>query len=135
MQGSMAYVRGRDWPLPTLALNLEVLAQDGEYVIWEKDGYSLKIWPCSETVNQAVTEAVRQVTGTTPLPVGPVNSDGGSFLRRGIPASTLGTYDKTLRDRGFHLPSDNLGRVVPGRLPEAVEILAYFVKWLDRQGF
>jgi hypothetical protein len=135
MQGSMAYVRSRNWPLPTLALNLEIMAQDGEYVIWEQDGYSLKLWPCSERVNQAISEAVCQVTGNSPRLAGPMNSDGGSFLRRGIPASTLGTYDKTLRDRGFHLPSDNLGRVDMKRLPEEVEILAYFVKWLDRQGF
>ena len=128
MQGSQAYVRGRDWPLPAAVLNLEVLAQDGDYVLWEQDGLSLKLWPCSETVIQAASTAVQQVTGQAPRRVGPVNSDGGSFLRRGLPASTLGTYDTRLVDRGFHSPADNLGRVKLERLPEAEEILAALVR-------
>jgi hypothetical protein len=127
MQGSQAYVRDREWPLPARALNLEVMAQDGDYVLWEQDGYSLKLWPCSSEVNQDITQAVEQVTGSAPRLVGPVNSDGGSFLRRDIPASTLGTYDRQQIDRGFHSARDNLGRVVMERLPEAVEILSRFI--------
>jgi hypothetical protein len=131
MQGSLAYVKSREWSLPAQALNLEVMAQDGEYVLWEQDGYSLKLWPCSAEINQAVAQAVQQVTGAAPRFVGPVNSDGGSFLRVGIPASTLGTYDRLQRDRGFHSARDNLDRVVMERLPEAVEILARFIQAID----
>ena len=127
MQGSQAYVRGRDWALPARALNLEVMAQDGEYVLWEQDGYSLKLWPCSSEMNQAISQAVQEVTGIKPRLVGPVNCDGGSFLRSGIPATTLGTYDRQQKDRGFHGTKDNLGRVVMERLPEAVEILSRFI--------
>ena len=127
MQGSQAYVSSREWPLPARALNLEVMAQDGEYVLWEQDGYSLRLWPCSSELNQDVAQAVQEVTGATPRLAGPVNSDGGSFLRRGIPATTLGTYDRQQRDRGFHSARDNLGRVVMARLPEAVEILSRFI--------
>ena len=71
------------------------------------------------------------MSGSPARPVGPVNSDGYSFLRVGIPATTLGTYDKKLVDRGFHGPADNLDRVVMERLPEAVEILASFVHYYD----
>ena len=127
VQGSQAYVRDRDWPLPAQALNLEVMAQDGEYVLWEQDGYSLKLWPCANEVNQHISQAVQRVTGTTPCLVGPVNSDGGSFLRMGIPASTLGTYDSQQKDRGFHSAKDNLERVVMKRMPEGVEILSRFI--------
>jgi hypothetical protein len=127
MQGSQAYVKAREWPLPARALNLEVMAQDGDYVLWEQDGYSLKLWPCSSEVNQDISQAVQQVTGSAPRLVGPVNSDGGSFLRLGIPASTLGTYDRQQKDRGFHSARDNLGRVVMERLPEAVDILSRFI--------
>ena len=134
MQGSQAYVRDREWPLPARALNLEVMAQDGEYVLWEQDGYSLKLWPCSSEVNHDVTQAVQQVTGSAPRPVGPVNSDGGSFIRLGIPASTLGTYDRQQRDRGFHSAKDNLERVVMPRLPEAVEILSTLITDYDNGG-
>jgi hypothetical protein len=127
MQGSQAYVREREWPQPARALNLEVMAQDGDYVLWEQDGYSLKLWPCSSEVNRDISQAVQQVTGSAPRLVGPVNSDGGSFLRHGIPASTLGTYDRQQKDRGFHSARDNLDRVVMERLPEAVEILSGFI--------
>jgi hypothetical protein len=134
MQGSLAYVRGREWPLPARALNLEVMAQDGPYVLWEQDGFSLRLWPCADDLNQAITQAVQQVTGKEPLLAGPVNSDGGSFLRAGIPATTLGTYDLQQRDRGFHSTKDNLERVVMPRLPEAVEILSSFITEYDRGG-
>jgi hypothetical protein len=127
MQGSQAYVREREWPQPARALNLEVMAQDGDYVLWEQDGYSLKLWPCSSEVNRDISQAVQQVTGSAPRLVGPVNSDGGSFLRHGIPASTLGTYDRQQKDRGFHSARDNLDRVVMERLPEAVKILSGFI--------
>jgi Peptidase family M28 len=134
MQGSQAYVKSRDWPLPARALNLEVMAQDGDYVLWEQDGFSLRLWPCDPEVNQDISQAVQQVTGVAPQPVGPVNSDGGSFLRCGLPASTIGTYDSQQKDRGFHSARDNLERVVMERLPEAVEILSRFILISDGSG-
>jgi hypothetical protein len=63
-----------------------------------------------------------------------VNSDGYSFIRVGIPATTIGTYDRVMVDRGFHQASDNLNRVVMDRLPQAVEILEHFLKACDAQG-
>lgn len=132
MQGSRAYARSRVWPVPAVAVNLEVMAQDGEYVYWEKDGSSLKLVPCSPDLGAALADTVAQVTGQPARPAGPVNSDGGSFLQVGIPATTLGTYDSVWRDRGFHRPTDNLGRVVLDRLPEGVEILARFIERCDR---
>lgn len=131
MQGSRAYIDSREWPLPAAALNLEVMAQNGEYVIWEQDGTSLKLVPVSARLNQAVSAAVEEVTGAPPRPVGPINSDGYSFLRRRIPSTTLGTYDRRWVDRGFHHATDNLDRVVIDRLPQGVEILACLARRLD----
>lgn len=132
MQGSRVYALGRQWPLPAMALNLEVLAQDGDYVYWEQDGTSLKLVPTSLAINQVIAVTVSEVTGSPARPVGPVNSDGYSFIQAGLPATTLGTYDTNLKDRGFHGPADNLGRIVMARLPEAAEILARFVTKYDR---
>jgi hypothetical protein len=131
MQGSRAYVNQRTWPLPTATLNLEVMAQDGDYVLWEQDGTSLRLAPTSASLNELVAKAVQAVTGKAPRMVGPVNSDGGSFLLVGIPATTLGTYDRNWVDTGFHKPSDNLNRVVMERLPEGVEILRRFIESYD----
>ena len=123
MQGSRAYLQTRDWSLPAVAVNLEVMAQDGEYVFWEQDGNVFRLIPTSKTLNQALSAAVTEVTGHPPRPAGPLISDGSSFLFAGIPASTLGTYDTRLKDTGFHRPTDNLSRVVMERLPEGVEIM------------
>jgi len=123
MQGSRAYVRSREWPVPTFALNLEIMAQDGEYIYWEEDGNVFRLLPTSKYHNRKFSEAVQQVTGQPARSAGPVTSDGGSFLIAGIPATTVGTLDTHLRETGFHRPTDNLDRVVMERLPEGVEIL------------
>ncbi len=109
------------------------MAQDGGYVFWEQDGMSLRLFPTNDELNQAFSEAVLKVTGTTTLPAGPINSDGYSFIRAGIPLATLGTYDRKLRGRGLHLPSDNLSRVKLPRLLEGVEILTQFISSYDEK--
>ena len=127
MQGSRAYTLGRKWKLPSAALNLEIMGQDGEYVYWEQDGMSLKLFPTDVRLNRAISEAVEKVTGNPARPAGPINSDGYSFMRAKIPVATLGTYDLELRESGLHLPSDNLSRVKMTKLVEGVEILEQFV--------
>jgi len=133
MQGSRAYVRDRDWPLPAIALNLEVMAQDGGYVYWEQDGTSFGLTPTSHQVSQAIADAVKQATGRLAQPAGPVNSDGFSFISAGVPTGVLGTFDSHLKETGFHRPTDNLGRVVMSRLPEGVEILSHFIRKDERE--
>jgi acetylornithine deacetylase/succinyl-diaminopimelate desuccinylase-like protein len=128
MQGSKAYVQSREWPLPAVALNLEVMAQNGEYVFWEQDGDSLHLAPTAGEINRVIVQVVTEVTGEKAYPAGPVNSDGGSFMKVGVPATTFGTYDRILRDGGFHLPTDNLERVMMERLPQGEEILIRFIE-------
>jgi hypothetical protein len=128
MQGSRAYVRRREWPLPVEALNLEVMAQDGNYIYWEQEGNVFHLVPTSKALNERFSTAVKHVTGKSALPAGPVNSDGGSFLVQGIPGTTVGTLDMRLGGTGFHRPTDNLDRVVMERLPEGVQILKAFIE-------
>jgi hypothetical protein len=132
MQGSRAYALGREWNLPAAALNLEIMAQDGDYVYWEQDGMALKLFPTDEKMNQVVCKSVANVTGKTAIPVGPINSDGYSFIRAKIPLAVLGTYDSQIEARGLHLPTDNLSRVKMPRLAEGVEILIDFIKFQDK---
>ena len=133
MQGSRAYTRDREWPLPAVALNLEVMAQDGGYIFWEQDGNAFGLTPASPEVSAAIADAVKQITGQPARPAGPVNSDGFSFISAGIPTGVLGTFDSRLKETGFHRPTDNLSRVVISRLPEGVEILSRFVEKYDRE--
>ena len=127
MQGSHAYVRSREWPLPAQVLNLEVMAQDGDYVFWEQDGNSFHLSPTSPEINSAINEALLRATGAPGRLVGPVNSDGASFLSAGIPTGVLGTYDRHFVDTGFHRPTDCLSRVAKERLARGVEILICFL--------
>jgi hypothetical protein len=134
MQGSRAYARGREWPLPAANLNLEIIAQDGDYVIWERDGNSFHLEPTNGALNQAVCRAVAEITGELTHPSGPVNSDGSSFQEAGIPVAVLGTYDSRLGDSGFHRPTDHIGRVKMERLPETVQILEKLIELFDHEG-
>lgn len=133
LQGSRAYVRDRDWCLPVTAVNLELLGQDGGYVYWERDAMGFRAMSTAAGVNTAVAAAVQEVTGQLPQPAGSINSDGASFLAQGIPTAVLGTRDQELGLGGMHRPSDTLGRVNTARLPEAVEILARFVRHFDAE--
>jgi len=128
MQGSRAYALHREWQLPAAALNLEVMGQDGDYVYWDQDGMSLKLFPTDTRLNQTVSMAVEKVTGKLARAAGPINSDGYSFLRASIPVAVLGTFDRQQGERGFHLPTDNLERVQMNRLVEGVEILAQLIR-------
>jgi acetylornithine deacetylase/succinyl-diaminopimelate desuccinylase-like protein len=123
MQGSRAFVAAREWPLPTIALNLEIMAQDGDYVIWERESNGLRRLPTADGLNQAVAGLVAEVTGRPARFIAQLMSDTFSFLDAGIPASVLGTHHSHMGGGGLHRPTDNLGRVVMPRLDEGVEIL------------
>ncbi len=131
-QGSRAYTRSRSWPVPAICLNLEAMAQDGNYVYWQRDGSLLHLSPTSAAVNQLLCQAVQEITGRSPVMGGPMLSDGASFLQTGVPTAVLGTYDQRFKDRGMHHPSDNPSRVVFQKLPEGVRILTRFLQLYDR---
>lgn len=132
MQGSRAYVRERDWPQPAVVLNLELMGQDGDYVLWQRDGNALRRLPTTAWLNTALAQVVAAVTGRPPRAVEQINSDGFSFLAAGVPTAVLGTYHSRMGAGGLHRPSDNRDRVVLRRLPEAVEILLRFMQQYDQ---
>jgi hypothetical protein len=45
LQGSRAYARRREYLLPTMEINLEIMAQNGAYVYWERDGSVFQALP------------------------------------------------------------------------------------------
>jgi Zn-dependent M28 family amino/carboxypeptidase len=132
MQGALAYVRDRErWPMRVYVVNLEVMGQNGGYVLWEEDGTAMLRLPTNPALNQALERAVLATTGERPVRVPTVSSDAFAFLHRGIPATTLGSFDLELGGRGFHSALDNLDRVDLDRLAEAVEILSHFLQGVD----
>ena len=139
MQGALAYVRraygpgSEDWPLPTCAINLEVVGQDGGYLLWAQDGTAMRRLPADATLNHALARAVEAVTGKPPMRAPTINSDAFAFLRRGIPAVTLGSLDTQLGGRGFHSSLDAPGRVDPDRLVEATRVLVHLLAERDQE--
>jgi hypothetical protein len=132
MQGSRAYVKNRDWPLPSAVLNLEIMGQDGAYIYWEEDGNAFRSLPTAKSLNVMYATTVEQVTGVPVQSAGLVNSDGASFLFAGIPATTVGTLDIQLRATGFHRSTDSLERIVMERLPEGIDVLQNFIKQFSK---
>ncbi len=131
MQGALAYVRGRTWPVPALAVNLEVLGQDGPYLLWTENGTSTLRLPMDPGLNAALARAVEGVTGHQPAQALGINDDALAFLRAGVPAATLGSLYTALDAGGLHSALDHPGRVRPDRLDEVVEILACLLVSLD----
>ena len=135
MQGALAYVRDRkDWPAPVSVVNLEVMGQNGGYLLWEKDGTAMTRLPTDSSLNQALERAVEAVTGERPIRVPAISSDAFAFLRQGIPATTLGSFDLEMGGRGLHSALDSPDRVSPERLVETVEILSRFLEDVDLGG-
>jgi hypothetical protein len=133
MQGALAYVRDRDnWPLPTSVVNLEILGQDGGYLLWAEDGTAMLSLEADAELNAALVRAVEAKTGERPTTAPQINSDAFAFLRQGIPAATLGSYDQQLGERELHGPLDSPERVCPARLIQATNILARFLVDLDQ---
>ena len=140
MQGALSYVgdtcakEQADTSMPACAVNLEVLGQNGGYLLWERDGTAMVSLPADAALNSALARAVEAVTGEPPLRAPQVNSDAFAFLRAGIPAATLGGYDRDLGGRGLHSALDSASRVDPARLVEAADVLCYFLDKLDTAG-
>jgi hypothetical protein len=134
MQGSRAYVRSREWSVPVAVINLELMAQDGPYVVWHSDGNAFRTLRTTPSVNAAVHRAVVAVTGMEPQAAGTINSDAFSFLSAGVPATVLGTFDRHWHAGGLHRPSDCLERVDMTRLSEGADILMTLLKDCEQTG-
>ena len=132
VQGSRAYVRDRNSPYPTQAVNLELMGQNGDYVIWNKIGDLFGSFPTDIDLNQQLDELVKQHSGNpiTFLDAAP-GTDTLPFLQAGIPATSLASLDNALGFGGLHRPIDNLARVEMSKLPEGSEMLIDFVKCTD----
>jgi hypothetical protein len=87
--------------------------------------------PTDPDLNNTLARAIQEVTGEQVARAPLVNSDAFAFLRQDIPATTLGSLNVELGERGFHSMLDGLDRVDPARLLTMVEILSCFLQDLD----
>ena len=134
MQGALAYVWDRDkWAHPIRVINLEVIGQNGGYLLWERDGTAMLSLPADASLNSVLERGVREVAGTMPALIPQINSDGFAFLRHGIPAATLGSFDLERGGRGLHSVQDSPSRVDPARVAETEKILVHVLRILDAE--
>jgi len=132
MQGALAYVRDRKaWPLPTAVINLEVVGQNGRFLLWDQDGTAMLRLPNNRDLNLALSGAVRAVTGKPAVQAPRISSDAFAFLRQGVMATTLGSLDAELEDGGLHSARDKPSRLDPQQLTKTVEVLSRFLADLD----
>jgi len=135
LQGSRAFAANHTFALPTVVLNLEGMGQNGRYYLTTKIGLPLlQELPTDNTLNARVTAVAEAVSGQPVEMLAEVMmTDTFPFLKQGIPATTLGTYDQELKLSGLHRPTDNLSRIHESNLTQAVEILQRFLWHYDQE--
>ena len=132
VQGSRAYVRQRDFPYPTQAVNLELMGQNGDYLIWNKIGDPFGSFPTDVKLNRQLEELVQQHTdsqlvfrdaapGTDTLP----------FIQAGIPSTSFASLDTELGFGGLHRPIDSLTRVAMSKLPETASLMLGLISIIE----
>jgi hypothetical protein len=132
-QGARAYVRSRDWRLPTVALNLEIMGQNGDYLLADKLASPMRSYPVPPWLNAFVSKTITDLSDRTVHSRAlPVVTDSVPFLLAGVSATTLLSLDREHGAGGMHRPTDNLERVDVKRLDEAVELLVNVTNRYDR---
>lgn len=132
VQGSRAYVSGRDFPYPTQAVNLELMGQNGDYVIWNEIGDPFGSFSTDAILNDQLNTIVQKHTGRCVVfyDAAP-GTDTLPFIQTGVPATSFASLDSMLGFGGLHRPADNIGRVAMEKLPETSYIMTNFVKHTD----
>jgi len=108
-----------------------VVGQNGGYLLWEQDSTAMQQMAADPNLNRVLAAAIRSVAGEQPARAPRISSDAFAFLRQGIPAATLGSFDAELGGRGLHSAQDNPDRLDPQRLAETVDVLGHLLLNLD----
>lgn len=134
IQGSRAYVRDRDFPYPTKALNLEMIGQNGDYIVWKKLGDPFTSYPSSQILNETIIKLIQDSTEQNVVfKEGPVGTDSVPFLAAGVTATSFASLDKQLGFKGIHSTYDNLGRVSAEKLNECLELVCSYIASADSE--
>jgi len=118
LQGSGAYVKefykkaDRKGALPSYLVNLELVAQNGNLLFWEKSGIFLRYYSSNRELINRIGKAWNIVSGKEISSMKGFGDDSYMFRIRGIPSITIGhSGEPGLGLAGFHTPADNLERV------------------------
>lgn len=132
VQGSRAYVKDREFPYPTIALNLELMGQGGDYFIWETIGDPFSAYSTAAQLNQDLESVISKTTQSQLRKAnGPAGTDSLPFLTAGIPATSLASVDPMLSALGLHTPLDSLKRVSLEKIHEGVMVITKLLQNYD----
>lgn len=136
LQGSDFYVKDR-WgkvarpEIPTTLVNLELVAQNGNMVYWERVGVFLKSYETDPELIERLNSAYLEVSGKEmdTAAEGYITDDSHRFLTVGIPSVTVGNSGLPgMGMGGFHSDSDNLDRVNEENLVLMIETLERYIE-------
>jgi acetylornithine deacetylase/succinyl-diaminopimelate desuccinylase-like protein len=136
LQGANFYVNDR-WgktpklEIPTSLVNLELVAQNGNMVHWEKVGVFLTFNEADPELIDRLNIAHKDVSGKTiePADKGYITDDSHCFATIGIPFVTVGHSGLPgLGMGGFHSNADNLERVNYKNLEIMIKTLEKYIE-------
>ncbi len=136
LQGSDFYVKDRwgkraETDIPTTLVNLELVAQNGNMVYWERVGVFLKSYETDPELIERLNSACEEVSGRKmdTAAEGYITDDSHRFLTAGIPSVTVGNSGLPgMGMGGFHSVHDNLDRVNEGNLVLMVSVLERYIE-------
>jgi hypothetical protein len=140
LQGSDAYVKERfrsgmrKQSMPVYMVNLELIGQKGNLVIWDRVGVFLKYYPADRDLVKKVAGAWKLVTGREPDHEASLSDDSQRFAVAGIPALTIGNSGRPGPGLGgFHSDSDCKRRLNVENIRLAAEACKQLVYILNGQ--
>ena len=135
LQGAHAYVNNRfksgtaETAVPPFLVNLELVAQKGNMIYWEKSGMFLKYYDTDIELRDRLNRVWKGISGTEMDSCEKITDDSQRFLAAGIPSITVGNSGLPGPGMGgFHSPLDCMNRVVFKNLDLMVLTLGRFIE-------
>ncbi|MEW6527533.1 MAG: M20/M25/M40 family metallo-hydrolase [Spirochaetota bacterium] len=127
LQGANYYVKSllsRKRTQELSVINLELVGEPGNMVYWHKAGVMLSFYRADSNLIEKLAKAYILVTkkniGTLPK----LTDDSIMFMRKGIPAITVGFANEKDGVSGLHSPKDNLQRVSMDNIQTMIKTLS-----------
>ena len=133
--GSWAYARSLAGEVgPVAVINLESIGADEHLVYIPEDGWALRRYRSPDFLGALVSETAEELWDrplpARELPFGTL-TDGRSFLARGIPALTLGSFTGEEFPRGLHSAHDSRDRLRASAIERSADFLYALVERVD----
>jgi hypothetical protein len=133
MQGARFYAQQRfaekKPELPTMLVNLELVAQNGNMIYWKRVTKLFKTFNADPDLIAKLDTVWKEISGKPMDSIDRLSDDSYEFGLVGIPFITVGHAGKPgLGMGGFHCNTDNFDRFNPGNLKLMIRTLERFIE-------